>query len=194
MLKSFEYGLNSGVSELPDEVLGLFKSLVENPDKKISYASEIIDAGLNGRIDFNREFNIDAYEAKIRKNEKLLINSKAKKESFIDFSGADDFDEVRSKGGIKVDLLDISTVEEVKDAFEEVLLSEELKYSVEAIKSLNEEFIVDYGTDLVFCLKRAVQGIPHAVRELKEICDNFPVVSDMIKTILSSKVEVKTLF
>lgn len=184
-----------GVSELPVEVLNLFLPLTEDPDKRIEYASEIITAGLQGRIDFSKEFNLDAYEATIRKNQHLLKESERKKKSYIDFSGAsDDFDEVASNGGIKAEFESLETIEEMKDAFEEVLSNEELNYAVSTIKSLNDDFIADYGTDLIFALKSAVRGIPQAVEEIKKICTDFSVVSELIETILTSKCEVEALF
>ena len=184
-----------GVNELPVDVLNLFLPLTENPDKKIEFASEIISAGLQGRIDFSTEFNLDAYEATIRKNQHLLKESEKKKKSYIDFSGSsDDFDDVASKGGIKAEFESLDTIEEMKDAFEEVLLNEELDYAVSTIKSLNDDFIADYGTDLIFALKNAVRGIPQAVEEIKKICTDFSVVSELIETILTSKCEVEALF
>lgn len=193
-LRSFSFGTFMGVSELPVEVLNLFLSLTENPNKQVEFASEIITAGLQGRIDFGKEFNIDAYEATIRKNQHLLKENERKKKSYIDFSSADDFEDVASSGGIKADFIQLDSIEEMKDAFEEVLLNEELAYAVSTVKSINEEFISDYGTDLIFALKRAVQGIPQAVEELKKICEEFSVVAELIETILSSKQEVEVLF
>ena len=193
-LRSFSFGTFMGVSELPVEVLNWFLSLTENPNKQVEFASEIITAGLQGRIDFGKEFNIDANEATIRKNQHLLKENERKKKSYIDFSSADDFEDVASSGGIKADFIQLDSIEEMKDAFEEVLLNEELAYAVSTVKSINEEFISDYGTDLVFALKRAAQGIPQAVEELKKICEEFSVVAELIETILSSKQEVEVLF
>lgn len=194
-LRSFSFGTFMGVNELPVEVLNLFLPLTENPDKRLEFASEIISAGLQGRIDFSKEFNLDAYEATIRKNQHLLKENERKKKSYIDFSGSsDDFEDIASSGGVKADFVQLDSIEEMKDAFEEVLLNEELAYAVSTIKSLNDEFISDYGTDLIFALKRAVQGIPQAVEEIKKICQEFSLVSELIETILSSKQEVEILF
>lgn len=194
-LRSFSFGTFMGVNEIPTEVLNLFLPLTENPDKRVEFASEIITAGMQGRINFQKEFNLDAYEATIRKNQHLLKENKRKKEVYIDFSGSsDDFDDVVTSGGIKADYVQLDSIEEMKDAFEELLISEELKYAVDTIKSLNGEFISDYGTDLIFALKRAVQGIPQAVSEIKKICEDFTIVSELIEIILKSKQEVEVLF
>ena len=124
-----------------------------------------------------------------------MKENERKKKSYIDFSGSnDDFDDVVNSGGVKSDFIQLDSIEEMQDAFEEVLLNEELAYAVDTIKSLNDEFISDYGTDLVFALKRAVQGIPQAVDEIKKICADFSLVSELIETILKSKQEVAVLF
>lgn len=194
-LRSLSFGTFMGVSELPIEVLNLFLPLTESPSKKVEFATEIITAGLQGRINFGKEFNIDAYEATIRKNQHLLKEHEKKKKKYIDFSSADDFDDVASSGGIKADyFVPLDSVNEMIDAFDEVLLNEELEYAVSTIKSLNSDFKSDYGTDLIFALKRGVQGIPQAVDELKKICNDFPVVADLIQIILNSKKEVEVLF
>lgn len=194
-LRSFSFGTYMGVNELPIEVINLFLPLTENPNKKVEFASEIVKAGLQGNINFQKEFNLDAYEATIRKNQHLLKESERKKKAYFDYSGAnDDYDEVISSGGIKADFIKLDSIEEMKDAFEEVLLNEELKYAVSTIKSLNDEFISDYGTDVIFALKRAVQGIPQAIEEIKHICEEFSLVSELIETILESKQKVDVLF
>ena len=195
LLRSYNFGTFMGVSELPVNVLNLFLPLAENPSKQIEFASEIVSAGLQGRIDFSKDFNLDAYEATIRKNQHLLKESERKKKTYIDFSGSgDDFDEVASSGGIKADFESFNSVEEMTDAFEEVLLNEELEYAVSTIKSLNNDFIADYGTDLIFALKNAVRGVPQAVEEIKNICKDFVVVSELIETVLKSNKSVELLF
>ena len=141
LLKSYSFGSMYGVTELPTEVLNLFTGLVYNPEKKIEFASEIISAGLQGRIDFESEFNIEAYEAAIHKNLKLGKESKRKKEMFLDFSdNSDDWEETVRSGGIKADSISASAVDKMEDAFEELLMEDELKYAVDTIKSLQPMF------------------------------------------------------
>ena len=193
-LRSYSYGFHLGVAEIPEEVLQLFTQLNSGSVKQTDFASDIINAGLQGRINFNREFNLGGYETSIRRNQHYTKESSKKKQSYLDFSSEDNFNEVASSGGIKAEQLQLDTIEEMKDAFEEVLMDEDLKYAVSTIKELNEDFISDYGTDLIFALKKAVKGTPQAVKQLKTICEEFTVVSDCIQTILSSKQEVDILF
>lgn len=195
LLRSYSFGTYMGVNELPVNILNLFLPLVTQPNKQIECVSEVVSAGLQGRIDFSKEFNLDAYEATIRKNKHLLKENERRKKTYLDFSGGgDDFDEVTSKGGIKADFEILDSIEEVKDAYEEVLASDELKYAVATIKSLNNDFITDYGLDLIFALKKAVKGIPQAVEEVKQVCEDFKVVSDLVHVILNSGQSIDLLF
>lgn len=205
LLRSFSWGSYKGVSELPKDVLGLFVCLVENPEKKVEFTSTIINNSLDGKIDLTRDFNLDGYEAAIRKNQYLSKQGEKKKKSYIDFSNdKDNFVDVARSGGITADMLysnasaemqeSYSCADEMIDAFETVLDSEELKYAVSTIKSLNYDFIKEYGTDLVHCLKQALRGIPQAIEEAKRVCDDFPVIADLVKTILTSNEDINVLF
>lgn len=195
MLMSFSYGNYLGVNELPNEILGLFVSLVDNPNKKLEFASEIIFNGLQGRIDFSREFNIEAYETTIRKNQVLGKEGRRKKEVYIDTSGSsDDWDEVSSNGGIKLDQVNDRAVDKIQDAYEQLILDDELKYAVDTIKALNDDLMLEESIDLIYALKQSVKGIPEAIKSVKEICDNNSLVSELVKTVLNSGYEISQIF
>ena len=192
---SFSYGNFLGVNELPDEILGLFVSLVDNPNKKLEFTSEIVFNGLQGRIDLSREFNIDAYETTIRKNQVLGNEGKKKKELYIDMSGgSDDWDEVTCSGGIKLDQVNDRVVDKILDAFEQLLLDDELQYAVDTIKALNDDLMLEESIDLIYALKQSVKGIPEAIKSVKEVCENNGLVSELVMTVLNSGYEVSQIF
>lgn len=183
LMRSYSYGTFMGVSELPPEVLNLFKSLVEEDGKKISYASEIIFAALAGNIKLDDSFNIDAYISTIRKNERLCTDKKSMYESsYALSSNCDDelldLDYCSMHNTSNTDDLDEYTKFEDKEFFQ---------YSVSKLKELNKDFISDYGIDLIFCIKRAVGGIPSALDALKDVCNNFDNVKDMVYALLTSE-------
>lgn len=195
MLMSFSYGNFLGVNELPDEILGLFVSLVDNPNKKLEFTSEIVFNGLQGRIDLSREFNIDAYETTIRKNQVLGKEGKKKKELYIDMSGSsDDWDEVTCSGGIKLDQVNDRVVDKIQDAYEQLLLDDELQYAVDTIKALNDDLMLEESIDLIYALKQSVKGIPEAIKSVKEVCENNGLVSELVMTVLNSGYEVSQIF
>lgn len=195
LLKSYSFGHVFGVTELPNEVLNLFIGLSSNPEKKIEYASEIISAGLQGNIDFKHEFNLEAYEAAIRKNLKLGRESRRKKEVFLDFTdNNDDWDDTVVSGGIKADVASTRTVQKMEDAYDKLLLEDELKYAVETIKSLQPMLLVEAKIDFMCTMKQALKGIPESVKLLQNVCNEFEVVAEQIKIILSSGYTFEEIF
>lgn len=187
LLRSYSFGSFHGYSELPKEVLNLFVKANQTPNKKIEFASEIISNGLQGRIDFTREFNLDAYEATIRKNQRLNLDAKKRKETYIDYSASgDDWSDVFRTGGMTIDAVSASAIVDVKDAFEQLMDDEELKYAIESIKSLQPVLFVEEQVDFIGAIKDALNGIPNALATVKEICDKYDVVAEQVKCILSS--------
>lgn len=193
-LRSYSFGKSLGVDELPVGVLNLFIGLAERPDKKIEFASEIVLSGLQGRIDLNSEFNIDAYEAAIRKNIRLGVESERKKKVYLDFSDGDDWDEVIASGGMKSDVASIHTVEQVQDAYEQLLLDEELEYAISTIKELQPILLVEEGIDFIYAMKQALKGIPDAIEAIKNICNEYEVVAEQVHSILSSGYTFEEIF
>lgn len=183
-LRSYSYGTFMGVSELPPDVLNLFKSLVDENGKKISYASEIVFAALAGKIKLDDSFNIDAYISTIRKNERLCTDKKRMYEFSYTLNSDCDDDELLDLGYCSLHNTDTISDSDDYTKFED---NEFLQYSVSRLKEINKDFISDYGIDLIFCIKRALGGIPSALAILKDICNNFDNIRDMIYAILTSE-------
>lgn len=193
LLRSFSFGQFHGITELPDEVLGLFASLVTEPGKHVKYASEIISAGLQGNIDFGREFNIDAYEAAITRNQQLNTSRKRKKETFLDFTSGDDSDETQH-GGVRVDIASLSNVAQMEDAYEQLLAEDELKYAISAIKSLQPVLMVEARMDILYTMQQALKGIPDSVKMLRQVCEDYEILGEQIKVVLSSGYSFEEMF
>lgn len=191
LLKSYSFGTHWGVDEIPEKVLGLFAESVEE-GKKISRTSEIIYAGIQGGIDLDGYFNLEAYERAIEKNENLSAYAKRKKEMYIDFDcSSDEFDTVCKQGGIQADKINIK---KVRDEYEEFMDADELVRAVARVKSLNNDFVIVEEVDIIEALCLALKGIPQAVKELKRICSFYPTISEDIKVILGSGKEVEEVF
>lgn len=195
LMRSYSYGIFRGMDEIPEDVLKLFSSLCEHPEKKIEYASEIISAGLAGKINLNSEFYLDAYEARIRKNLFLGKENKRKKEVFLDFKdSSDDYEDIARNGGITEDKATFNAVSKMEDAYEQLLNEDELRYAIETIKGLRKDFLVEERMDIIITLKQALTGIPESINKLKEVCNNYSVVGEQIKIILSSGYTFEELF
>lgn len=193
LLRSFSFGQFHGVSELSEDILSLFTSLVEDPNKQIKYASEIISAGLQGNIDFGREFNIDAYEATITRNQKLGTAKKSKKVSFLDMTSGDAADEDHT-GGVRVDIASIQNVTQMEDAYEKLMDEDELRYAISAIKSLQPVLVTEARLDLLYTMRQALKGIPDSVKMLREVCEDYSVLGEHIRVVLGSGYSFEELF
>lgn len=191
-LKSFSFGIVSGKSEVPAEVWSLFTEMNKNPNKNVPYAYEIVRAGLLGRIDLGSPFHLEAYCKTVESNLALAEFTESKK--LLHFKNGVDSDGNEIKSWGTVSLEKASLVARMEDKFEVILNSEELDFAVRQISSLNEEFIINEGINVVEVLKNAVRGIPSAVEKLKYICANFLELAEYVKTILSSGVDVADCF
>lgn len=192
LLKSFSFGQFHGYTELPEDVLSLFTSLVEDPSKHVKYASEIISAGLQGNIDFSRNFNIDAYEAAITRNQQFSTSKKRKKETFLDFGSGDD-DEAQH-GGVRVDVASLHNVAQMEDAYEQLMSEDELRYAISAIKSIQPMLLVEARMDVLYTMKQALRGIPDSVKMLKKLCEEYEILGEQIKIVLSSGYSFEEMF
>lgn len=192
LLRSFSFGQFHGITELPDEVLLLFSDLVEDPGKHVKYASEIISAGLQGNIDFGRSFNIDAYEAAITRNQQMNTSKKRKKETWLDFGTGDD--EEPANGGVRVDIASLQNVSQMEDAYEKLMAEDELRYAISAIKSLQPVLMVEARMDILLTMRQALKGIPDSVKMLKTVCEEYEILGEQIKVVLSSGQSFEEMF
>lgn len=196
LMRSFSYGLRFGASELSDDILGLFVALVENPDKTVEFSDEIISAGLQGRINFKRQFNIDAYEAAIRTGSNLNSYSRSKKE--VRIVEASEYNDQP-----KVDYTMISedsinerskVVRKIIDAYEELANDDELAFAVKSIKSMQSVFFVEEKIDILHTIRQALNGIPASIEVLKRICRDYEVFAQQIWVVLGSGKSYDELF
>lgn len=181
------------------QIWGLFVAMMENPTKNIEYIWEIFESAKAGRINLDRPFNLAKYDAIIRRNGKLNTYRDMKEFGlkYIDFSRESlDRQDSKANGGITVDVVSYqaSVISDTVDDFEKLFIDDELKDAVGYVNALNESFIVDEGIDVIFLLKKALDGIPDAVAKLRTLCEDFPLIGENIKIIISSGQEVATLF
>lgn len=195
LLRSYSFGQMNGVDELPEEILRLFTDLVEIPEKQIEFASEIISAAMQGNIDLEHEFNIDAYESAIRKNIRLGKEAKRKKEAFLDYTdSSDSWEETAQAGGIKADVATLQAVNKMEDAYEQIMLEDELQYAVETIKSLQPMLLIEARIDFLHTMKQALKGIPESVKILQNVCNEYEVLAEQVRTVLSSGYTFEEIF
>ena len=193
MLRSFSFGLIYGVNELPENVINLFSELLKHPEINIEHASEIVEAGLKGNIGEN--FSLIAYEKGIKKKEALAKISKAKKKKNIDTSlDTEQDNSVTSYFDISMTQLDMQVVKttDLLDEYEKLLNDDELEYAIKEIKGLQKDTFIKEQIDVMQGLKDALDGVPVAIRTMKELCEKYERVNELVEIILSSKIPLES--
>lgn len=193
MLRSFSFGLIYGVNELPENVINLFSELLQHPEINIEHASEIVEAGLKGNIGEN--FSLIAYEKGIKKKEALAKISKAKKKKNIDISlDTEQDNSVTSYFDISMTQLDMQVVKttDLLDEYEKLLNEDELEYAIKEIKGLQKDIFIKEQVDVMQGLKDALEGVPVAIRTMKELCEKYERVNELVEIILSSKIPLES--
>ena len=193
MLRSFSFGLIYGVNELPENVINLFSELLKHPEINIEDASEIVEAGLKGNIGEN--FSLIAYEKGIKKKEALAKISKAKKKKNIDISlDTEQDNSVTSYFDISMTQLDMQVVKttDLLDEYEKLLNEDELEYAIKEIKGLQKDIFIKEQIDVMQGLKDALDGVPVAIRTMKELCEKYERVNELVEIILSSKIPLES--
>lgn len=182
--------------EVNKQIWGLFAQMQENPNIEVEHVMEIVDRAMEGAIDLTKKFNLYGYDYAVKTNRKRKQRKKAAIETFIDFSGNKDEDTPETRGGVSIDVVSYQAdmLSEAKNEFEQLFDNAELKCAIESIKSLNDDFIVDYSVDLIALIKKAVHGIPQAVLKLKEVCEQMSCVAEQVKIILNSGVSIDECF
>lgn len=184
--------LGNGHSEVPVGVLGLFSSLVDEPSKEIEFASEIVENALDNRIRLDGSFNIDAYEATIRKNQRLSLESKRGKQLALGSDSESEDD--RTFGEINMERYDFKDALQIKDDFEKVVESNELAYAIKTIKALDKELQLEENIFILKVVEQALRGIPSALVTIKTICNKYKIVATQLQTILSSGKSFNEMF
>lgn len=201
LLSSCSFGSHYGVEELPQSVLELFLELVDNPSKKVEFTSEIVFAGLEGRIYSKGDFCIDAYENGIRKIDTLRREGREKKR-FVSLQneGSNNAEEWNN-GEINASYVGKMLYDRsVDDVFEQVLESSALQEAVDKIKALNEDFILEDQVDVIQALHQATTGeqsdprVIKATEILRVFCEKYNDLAEYVRTVLTSQQRVEELF
>ena len=87
-----------------------------------------------------------------------------------------------------------SSLVDDKDDYTKLDDKSELDYTVNKIRELQLEIAKDLGLDIIFCMRKAVQGIPAAIEELGKVCKDLPWIGEYVQVILSSGVSFNELF
>ena len=190
ILKSYGYGNYHGVDSVPKNILELFSDLSVNPEKQVNCSYEIVMNALNGGINFNRKFNIDAYEATINKNQAINTNKRKFKECYLDYgsstSVSDSFKETVRNGGIVLESTSEEALTKIEDAYEKLIDEDEIRYAVKTIRALQKTLFIDEQVDFIGLIQQSLNNIPVAIEKIKSICEKYPLVAEQVEIVLTS--------
>lgn len=145
---------------------------------------EIVNAAINGRIDYNSDFYQRAYVSTVKLNEKMSDEKKWNTtEVHYKYDDTDD-------NSWRVN---INSITSTRDAYESVEVSDEIRYALEDIKALQRALLYQEGINLKLILQSALEGIPTAVVKLKELCSRFQGFSSSVEVILKQQVDISAL-
>ena len=175
MWSAFSY-----TSTIPEGVQALFSDVVEK-NTTVDFAYDIVNAGMEGRIDLNRDFNLAGYCYKIKSTNEMYVKpTKQKKETFISADDSD-YEGTAQKGGVQ-----LNKIKKLEESFDEIEDNSELIYAINTIQSLQKDFLIQEGINLKVLITRAIEGVPTAIKNLKILCEDFELVGEQVKVILSS--------
>lgn len=155
---------------------------------QLDYTLEIIDAAMEGDIDFEKEFNLRGYIYTIKKSRELENYRRKKKVLRIN----DTVDEVTDYGdGVPVDALS-GFVDKVDD-FEKFESDDEVLYAVEEINKISNDILVCYHLDIKRCIKQALRGTPESLNLLKGLVEENKYIGELVKILLASGYSLEAL-
>ena len=151
-------------TECPTKVWELFEKANEL-GTKLDYTLEIIEAAMQGRIDFEKDFKLKEYVASIDRTRRLEGLREAKK---------------------AVHLTDVSDDED-ENKFE-------LLQAVNQFNELQYYFMVNAKCDSKLAVRQALRGIPESIELVKNLCNDYPIAADLLKIILGSGYSYEQIF
>lgn len=174
------------------EVYELFKGMLTSNEKEVPYALEIIKAANEGRISMDGSFCLEAYCGKIKSNLEKNAIQRAKKVTFLDMSANPEEDMEKGVAGAGFGV-SVNKIVKMESSYEEIDEDEDLVYAIKQIKRVQEDILAEEGIDLLFLMKRAASGVPQAVQKLRQFCEEYELLAEQVKIILTSGRPLDTL-
>lgn len=177
LLRSFSF--NKDV--ITEKELSLFEYLVEHPEYKCDVAYDILFNAMEGRIDYTKEFNLVGYETRIKHNQVLNTHERARREKSYDAPVNDDSEDTMAEflQEPKDFVLEFADKELYDEAVDYILNTEYYSINVEEVIFI----------DLKFCLYRALQGIPGAVKYIRLACQTDIRLKEYIEVLLINGID-----
>lgn len=192
-LNSYSFGIVDGHNEIPEKVLRLFDS---EDFSKTDCTCEVLTAGLNGKIDFNRPFNLMGYNITVHNNQELKKKERNKREVSVEqclesINGSNDD---ASTNRDAYEYASYLMFKRLEDEYDKLNDADELRDAIEQIKGLRSYIASNYGFDIIIAIRQALNYIPESLSLIKNLCENDNTIAEYIKIILSSNYSFSELF
>lgn len=168
-------------TECPTKVWELFEKANEL-GTKLDYTLEIIEAAMQGRIDFEKDFKLKEYVASIDRTKRLEGLREAKRAVHVT-----DVSDDEDSSGVPYPADDRDDYEELENKFE-------LQQAVDRFNEMQNYFLVNAKCDSKLAVRQALRGIPESIELVKNLCDEYPIAADLLKIILGSGYSYEQIF
>lgn len=160
--------------EIPMEVL----SILDTEDKfSQDYWYEIIKAGYNNRLDYDREFNQVGYATTIMKNRRMA--------EYKDYKKTARFCEAGDEASLAKGCVSIEVIKPEMECYNEVETKDEINSALDEIKALQEFLFEEENVDIKKVIKSALEGIPEAIARLRGLCSKYEDFAESLQILLS---------
>lgn len=149
---------------------------------KLDYTLEIIEAAMQGRIDFEKDFKLKEYVASIDRTKRLEGLREAKRAVHVT-----DVSDDEDSSGVPYPVDDRDDYEELENKFE-------LQQAVDRFNEMQNYFLVNAKCDSKLAVRQALRGIPESIELVKNLCDEYPIAADLLKIILGSGYSYEQIF
>lgn len=192
-LNSYSFGLVDGYNEIPEKILRLFN--LKDFDKT-DCTCEVITAGMRGKINFEKPFNLIGYDIAIHTNQKLKQQENTKREISAEQLAEylDDSERGNSSNTDAYDYASYSMFKDLEDEYDKLGDKDELRDAVAQIRGLRSSIISEYGFDVVIAIRQALNYIPESLALLKRLCEEKSAIAEYIQIILGSDYSFNELF
>lgn len=183
MLPSLSY-----TNEVPLEIYNVLFKDIMNEDmsvKELDFTLEAINMAVNKGIDCSNPFKLKGYIHNAHVRNKMAEQRKAKKTLHLYSENDSDFE-------ISYGVCE-STISDGTDVYEDLILEDELHYTLIKLKKLYVDILVSYKVELWGCLENAKRGITPAVQKLKELCEEDIQINELVFVLLSSNRSIEEL-
>ena len=179
-------GSLSLLKDVPYSIYATFFDLAKTPGKPVVNALEILDYTLAGKVNLNQPVNLYALDYMFSK----YLDMNIKKTVPIIFTEDDEeLKQAYQKGNVCIGNRCTALI--VKDAYKSILDSDELDYTIQELKKMEQQLLIYENVSIFEMLIGAKRGIKASVMGLKQLCEKYEALAEHVKVLLSTGTDLE---